>query len=75
MNNTRINTRSWGELKWYGKIFDELCFLVIGFDRGQQIPRTTIHFAPKGQAHNGCHPWILDSGCSYLVKRRRAGDG
>ena len=24
-----------GELKGYGTFFDELCFLVIGFDRGQ----------------------------------------
>jgi len=38
------------ELKVYacpigGTFFDELCLLMIGFDRGQRVPRTTIHFA------------------------------
>jgi len=27
------------------------------------------------QDYNDSRYWILDSGCSYLVKRRRGGDG
>ena len=25
------------ELKWYGTFFDELCVIMIGFDRGQRV--------------------------------------
>ncbi len=67
---------AWGELKEYGIFFDELCLLMTGFDRGQRVPRTTIHFAHYVRsvaATRRC--WILDSGCSYLVNRRRGGDG
>ena len=27
-----------GELKGYGTFFDELCLIMIGFDRGQRVP-------------------------------------
>jgi hypothetical protein len=45
-----VITAGSGELKKYGKLFDELSLIMIGFDRVQQMPRTTIHFAHPSTA-------------------------